>query len=81
MNTKTFLTYYLPNIMFNVAEIGAIVVVGILFKVPIPYIISIFVCFILNRLIFRKSMHYKDWCIYVLYGQRYYLLAFSCYQR
>lgn len=61
MNTKTFLTYYLPNIMFNVAEIGAIVVVGILFKVPIPYIISIFVCFILNRLIFRKSMHYKDW--------------------
>ena len=61
MNTKTFLTYYLPNIMFNIAEIGAIVGVGILFKVPIPYIISIFVCFILNRLIFRKSMHYKDW--------------------
>lgn len=80
MNMKTFLTYYLPNIMFNIAEIGAIVGVGILFKVPIPYIISIFVCFILNRLIFRSQCTIKIG-IYVLYGQRYYLLAFSCYQR
>ena len=58
---KTFFNYYLPNILFNVFEIFVIFMIGVVLNVPIEYILVIFISFILNKVIFGKSMHYKDW--------------------
>ena len=58
---KTFFNYYLPNILFNVFEIFVIFMIGVVLNVPIEYILVIFISFILNKVIFGKSMYYKDW--------------------
>lgn len=51
---KTFLNYYLPNILFNVFEIIVILITGNVFNVPIEYILVILISFILNKAIYRK---------------------------
>lgn len=60
---KTFLNFWLPNILFNLFEIAVIVVIGFVFKVKLEYIACIFIAFILNKVFWGKSMHYKDWYI------------------
>jgi predicted DNA-binding protein YlxM (UPF0122 family) len=65
---KTFFNYYLPNILFNVFEIGVIFMIGILFDVSIIDILIIFVSFILNKVIIGKSMHYKDWYLCLIWS-------------
>lgn len=63
---NTFLKYYLPNILFNLIELATIFCIGIIFVVDVKYVACIFVAFILNKIIFGKSMHYKDW--YICFG-------------
>lgn len=65
---KTFLNYYLPNIIFNVFEIFVIFVIGMVLKVSFEYILIIFIAFILNKVIFGKSMHYKDWYLCLIWS-------------
>ena len=59
---KTFLNKYLPNILFNVFEIFVI------FIISVEYILIIFISFILNKVIFGKSMHYKDWYLCLIWS-------------
>lgn len=76
---KTFLNYYLPNILFNVLEIGAIFMMGILLNIPVPHIVAIFLTFILNKIVHKKSMHYKDLYLCFIWSSAlfvsYYLLS------
>lgn len=65
---KTFFNYYLPNILFNVSEIFVIFLIGIVLNVSIEYILIIFISFILNKVIFGKSMHYKDWYLCLIWS-------------
>lgn len=63
---KKFLNYYLPNAIFNLVELATIIAIGTIFVVDVKYIACIFVAFIINKIIFGKSMHYKDW--YICFG-------------
>ena len=65
---KTFLNKYLPNILFNVFEIFVIFMIGIVLDVSVEYILIIFISFILNKVIFGKSMHYKDWYLCLIWS-------------
>lgn len=49
---KSFLKYYLPNILFNIFELAVIFVVGIVFDVEVKHILAIFITFVLNKVIF-----------------------------
>lgn len=56
------------NTLFNIFEIGVLIMIGILFNIPILYIAAIFVSFILNKLIHKKYMHYKDWYLCLIWS-------------
>ena len=76
---KSFLKYYLPKGLFNIFEIIVILGAGILFELNFEYILAIIIAFILNKIIFGESLHYKEWylCIIwtILLFCSYYLLA------
>ena len=76
---KEFINYYLPNILFNLFEIIIIFLLGICFNVKLEHILAIFIMFIINKLIFGKSMHYKDWRLCLIWSillfLSYYLLS------
>lgn len=80
MKNKTFFNYYLPNILFNLFEIAVIVGIGFVFKVKFEYIACIFIAFIVNKIIWGKSMHYKDWYICLIWSTllfiSFYLLSY-----
>lgn len=65
---KKILNYYLPNILFNFFEIIVIFLIGIVLDVSIEYILIIFISFILNKVIFGKSLHYKDWYLCLIWS-------------
>lgn len=52
---------YLPSIIFNIAEVLIIVLIGILLELPLAHITLIFVVFAIIRMSLKGSMHYKDW--------------------
>lgn len=56
------------NTLFNIFEIGILVAIGILFNIPILYIAVIFISFILNKLLHKKYMHYKDWYLCLIWS-------------
>ena len=76
---KSFLKYCLPKVLFNIFEIIVILGAGILFGLNFEYILAIIIAFILNKIIFGESLHYKEWylCIIwtILLFCSYYLLA------
>lgn len=76
---KSFLKYYLPKVLFNIFEIIVILGAGILLGLNFEYILAIIIAFILNKIIFGESLHYKEWylCIIwtILLFCSYYLLA------
>lgn len=76
---KEFVKYYLPNILFNLLEIITIILIGVCFNVQLKHILAIFIAFVINKLIFGKSMHYKDWKLCLLWSIllfiSYYLLS------
>lgn len=65
---KGFFNYYLPSILFNLFEIAVIIVMGLVFDVKIEHILAIFSAFVLNKMLFGKSMHYKDWYLCLIWS-------------
>ena len=65
---KTFFNYYLPNILFNVFEIIVIFLIGTVLDVCFEYVLIIFISFILNKVIFGKSMHYRNWYLCLIWS-------------
>lgn len=53
--------YYLPSLIFNLAETLVIFLVGKLLMLELKIIILILVLFAMTRISVGKSMHYKDW--------------------
>lgn len=51
----------LPSIIFNVAELSVIFIIGILLKLKLETIIIIFLIFAILRMKFGKALHYKKW--------------------
>lgn len=68
MKEKSFIKYFLPNILFNCFETLIIILIGIIFNVNIIHILVILISFVLNKIIFGKSMHYKDWKLCLLWS-------------
>lgn len=52
---------YIPSIIFNIGELFIIYLFGIWLKVPTSQIVSIFLFFVLTRIILKGQLHYKDW--------------------
>lgn len=65
---KNSIIYLVTNLFFNLFEIISIVILGIFFNIQIEHIFAIFAAFIINKLIFGKSMHYKDWKLCLLWS-------------
>lgn len=53
--------YYLPTIIFNVAETLVIILIGVLLKLSFEVIVLIGILFAIIRMSLGKPMHYKDW--------------------
>ena len=76
---RNFWNYYLPNILFNVFEVLTIIGLGLVFGLDLWQVLSIFMAFILNKVIWGNSLHYKDWYLCLIWSCllfiSYYLLA------
>lgn len=53
--------YYLPSIIFNVAELSIIALIGMLLELSIKEMLIIFCLFVIIRMSLGDAMHYKDW--------------------
>lgn len=53
--------YYLPSIIFNVAELSIIALIGMLLELSIKEMLIIFCLFVIIRMSLGNAMHYKDW--------------------
>lgn len=53
--------YYLPSIIFNVAEILIVILIGVLLGLELRRMIMLIVLFSMIRMVVKKAMHYKDW--------------------
>lgn len=52
--------YYLPSIIFNVAEVSVIFLVGNLLKLRLEIMLLIFVTFVMIRITLGGALHYKS---------------------
>lgn len=68
---------YLPSIIFNVAEIGVIVLIGTLLKLPLEYMTFIFILFAMLRMSLGGAMHYKDWYKCMIWSTLVFLSLFT----
>lgn len=50
-----------PSIIFNIVEIIIILLIGIVLELPINYIITIMLTFIISRGCFGNALHFKTW--------------------
>lgn len=55
------LVYNLPSIIFNVAEIVLIFLIGKVLVIPIELTICIIIIFSIVRMYLKNAKHYKDW--------------------
>ena len=53
--------YYLPSIIFNVAELSIIALIGMLLELSIKEMLIIFCLFVIIRMSLGDAIHYKDW--------------------
>lgn len=53
--------YYLPSIIFNVAELAIIALIGVLLELSIKEMLIIFCLFVIIRMSLGDAMHYKNW--------------------
>lgn len=68
--------YYLPSIIFNVAETSIIILIGVLLKLNIQSIILIITLFAIIRMIFKPALHYKDWYRCLIWSTLFFLSLF-----
>lgn len=50
-----------PSLIFNIAETGIIVLIGMLLQVPVNYIILVMLTFMITRGLFGQALHFKTW--------------------
>ena len=50
-----------PSIVFNIVETIIILLIGIVLELPINYIITIMLTFIISRGCFGNALHFKTW--------------------
>ena len=66
---KKKILYYLPSIIFNVAETLAIILIGVLLlKLDILDVIVIILVFAIIRMLTRSAMHYKSWKLCLIWS-------------
>lgn len=58
---KSKILLYLPSIIFNVAEVLILALIGVLLGLTINEMIMVFVTFAIVRISLGGAMHYKDW--------------------
>ena len=52
---------YLPSIIFNIAEVLTVIIIGELLNLEISRMIILMLLFVITRMTLKKAMHYKDW--------------------
>jgi hypothetical protein len=52
--------YYLPSIIFNIAEVGVIILTGILLQLKIEIMLLILSIFCMIRISIGGALHYKS---------------------
>ncbi len=60
--------YYLPSIIFNVAEFLVIFLIGVLLEIKAIDIIAIILLFGIIRMLTKSAIHYKDWRLCLLWS-------------
>lgn len=58
---KEKIFYYLPSIIFNIAEFLIIILIGVLLEIKLLNIIFLILLFATTRMALKGAMHYKDW--------------------
>lgn len=53
--------YYIPSVIFNLSELLIIYLFGRWLTIPMEQIVVIFGVFVVTRMFFKQTMHYKDW--------------------
>ena len=70
--------YYLPSIIFNVAETLVIILIGVLLKLDIKIITLITILFATTRMSLGEAMHYKDWYRCLVWSTLVFLSLLTC---
>lgn len=68
--------YYLPSIIFNVAETLVIILIGKLLGLSLGEIVSLLLIFGIIRMIFKPALHYKDWYRCLIWSTLFFLSLF-----
>lgn len=53
--------YFFSSLIFNIAETILIFMIGRLLNLPIPYIITVMLSFVISRGFFGNALHFKTW--------------------
>lgn len=65
---KKKILYYLPSIIFNVAETLAIILIGFLLRLNIVDVIAILLAFGITRILTKSAIHYKSWKLCLIWS-------------
>lgn len=68
--------YYLPSIIFNVAETLVIILVGKLLGLTITQMLIILLMFAIIRMLLKPALHYKDWYRCLIWSTLFFLSLF-----
>lgn len=52
---------YLPSIIFNIAEVLTVLIIGELLNLGTNRMIILVLLFVITRMALKKAMHYRDW--------------------
>lgn len=68
--------YYLPSIIFNVAEFSVLIIIGSLLKINFKTVLFLVLIFAIFRMIFKNPLHYKDWYRCLIWSTLFFLSLF-----
>ena len=67
---------HLPSIIFNVAELLIVILIGLLLGLTFDKMIILVLLFSICRMAFKKALHYKDWKKCILMTSLFFLSLF-----
>lgn len=70
------LIYYLPSVIFNLAEILIVILIGELLVLSFPKILTLILLFSITRIYLKQALHYKDWRLCLLMTTAFFLSLF-----
>lgn len=73
---KNFL-YYLPTIIFNLAETLVIIYIGVLLKLNIRDVLLVLVIFGIVRMISKNALHFKHWYRCIIWSTLFFASMFT----